>query len=133
MSETPVEEPELTILEVTKSALGIPTEESAFDVELLMHINSTFSDLTQLGFGPEDGFRVTKDTLYSEYLGVEEDIDSVKTYVFMRVKMIFDPPDSYVVSGSFKEQIDKFEWRLNVARENKLIAATVPVVVVVEP
>lgn len=123
MSETPAEEPELTILEVTKAALGIPSEEVAFDIELLMHINAAFSDLTQLGLGPPTGFRVTKDSLYSEYLGLNEDIDSVKTYVFMRVKMIFDPPDSYVVSGSFKEQIDKFEWRLNVAREEKLIAA----------
>lgn len=127
MSEPSPEEAELSILDATKSALGTPLDETVFDVELLMHINSTFSDLTQLGLGPTAGFRVTKTTLYSEFVGLDEDIESVQSYVYMRVKMLFDPPDSYVVSGSFKEQIDKAEFRLNVAREEKLIAAYPPV------
>lgn len=121
MSETPAENEELGILTLTKTALGVGPDDTSFDVEIRMHINSVFSDLTQLGLGPPEGFSIKGDTeKYSDFLGEVTDSDSVQSYVFMRVRLLFDPPDNYFVVKSFEEQINKAEWRLNIAREDKI-------------
>lgn len=123
MSETPTEEEELGILTLAKESLGVATGTTTFDVELRMHINSVFSDLTQLGLGPPEGFSITGDEeKYSEFLGPNLDMDSVQSYMYLRLRLLFDVPDNYFVVKSFEEQIAKLEFRLNVAREDKLVA-----------
>lgn len=108
-----------SILTSTKKVLGITEEYTAFDVDILMHINSVFSTLNQLGIGPTDGFMIEDASLtWDDFLGGNLSINSVKTYVFLRVKMIFDPPSTSYVLSAMQEQIKELEWRLNVTHED---------------
>lgn len=85
-----------------------------------MHINSVFMVLNQLGVGPDEGFTISDDSAtWSDFLGKDKSLEGVKTYVYMKVRMIFDPPTSSSVMDSMKRSIDEFEWRLNIAASNK--------------
>lgn len=123
MSETPVEPPvELGILTLTKKALGIPEDHDSFDIELIMHINSVFADLTQLGIGPSSGYEIEDDTKkWSEFLGFDKRFNAAKSYMAHRVRMMFDMPTDYPTINAIKEMISRDEWRLNVAREDALL------------
>ena len=122
MSETPAEPPvELGILTATKKGLGIPQDHTSFDSELILFINSVFSDLTQLGIGPASGFEIEDATLkWSDFLGGDKRFNAAKAYMVHRVRLMFDIPDNYAVVNAIKEEIAKAEWRLNVAREDAL-------------
>ena len=113
MSET-VNVSESILLSV-KKMLGLDKDYDVFDPELIIHINTVFGTLHQLGVGPEDQFRITGDSeTWSEFDTEGEQIDEVKTYVYLRVRLLFDPPSSSFVLSSFKEQLQELEWRLNV-------------------
>lgn len=107
-----------SILNSIKKALGPDDSDTVFDSDLIMFINSVFSILFQLGVGPKDApYRITGvQNVWSEFLD-EDQLDMVRTYVFMKVKLVFDPPASSFVLASYKEQIQEFEWRANVAAE----------------
>lgn len=122
MSETPAEPPvELGILTLTKKALGVSIGHDSFDDELILFINSVFSDLTQLGVGPASGFEIEDDTLkWSDFLNGDKRFNGAKSYMVARVRLQFDPPENYAVVNAIKEEIAKAEWRLNVAREDAL-------------
>lgn len=111
-----------SILNSIKSMLGPDGDYDDFDGDIIIHINSALSVLTQLGVGPPKGFRVKDDTnTWGEFIPTDrDDLDSIKTYVYMKVKLIFDPPQSSAVIEAFKEQIKETEWRLNVAVESTL-------------
>lgn len=105
-----------SILTSVKKALGIAEEYKHFDVDIIMHINSVFSILTQLGVGPSEGFRIEDE--YAEWSSFIEDrneINSVKTYMYMKVRLLFDPPVGSAVLDSMTRLVNEFEWRLNVA------------------
>lgn len=107
-----------SILTSTKKVLGIAADYEAFDVDILMHINSVFSILHQLGLGPEDGFVIEDDTAtWDAFLGDDPRINSVKTYVYLRVRLMFDPPTTSYLIESTRKQAEELEWRLNVVRE----------------
>ena len=107
-----------SILNSVKKALGLDAEYDVFDVDVLMHINTVFADLTQIGIGPDAGFHIDDDTvLWADYLDNDATIAQVRSYVYLRVRMLFDPPTHSFVITSMQEQINKFEWRLNVVRE----------------
>lgn len=113
MSET-VNVSESILLSV-KKMLGLDKDYDVFDPELIIHINSVFGTLHQLGVGPEDQFRISGDSeTWSEFDTEGEQVDEVKTYVYLRVRLLFDPPSSSFVLSSFKEQLQELEWRLNV-------------------
>lgn len=104
-----------SILTSIKKLLGITEEYTHFDADIIMHINSAFMVLNQLGVGPANGFFIEDDsTTWSEYLGDPTELQLVKSYMYMKVRMMFDPPTGSVLT-SMKEQINEFEWRLNVA------------------
>lgn len=108
----------LGILGETKKALGVPTDYDVFDVEIVMHINSVFGDLHQLGLGPDWGFEIEDDTaLWSDYIQNDPRFNGVKTYMYLRLRLLFDPPDNYYTVEAFKKEAEKFEWRLNFAYE----------------
>ena len=87
-----------------------------FDEDLLMHINSCFSLLMQLGVGPADGFMVTGESeTWSDFAGDNKELNMVRTYVTLKVKSIFDPPLTASVLEAMNHQISELEWRLNVA------------------
>ena len=109
-----------SILNSTKKILGIAEDYDVFDMDIIMHINGVLSTLHQLGLGPEEGFMIQDD---SEEWGdlLEEDmrLNSVKTYVFLKVRLLFDPPATSFVISAMNEQIKELEWRLNVYREGR--------------
>lgn len=113
-----------SILNSVKKMLGITEEYTHFDADIIMHINSVFSILTQLGVGPDTGFMIEDDsTNWGDYIPEETGsalLSMVRTYMFMKVKMMFDPPLSSSVADAYNRQISELEWRLNVAVETEL-------------
>lgn len=106
-----------SILDSTKKILGIEAEYTAFDLDIMTHINSIFSILHQLGIGPASGFRIDDNgSVWSDFVDDDRMI-SVKTYVFLRVRLLFDPPTTSFHQAALKEQYQELEWRLNVVRE----------------
>lgn len=109
-----------SILTSIKKFLGISEEYTHFDPDIIMHINSVFMDLNQLGVGPAKCFVIEDDTSYwQDFLDDSTDFEAVKSYMQARVKLLFDPPLSSAVIEALQRQIDKWEWRLNVAAESK--------------
>lgn len=105
-----------SILTSIKKLLGIAEEYDHFDSDLIMHINSVFSILTQLGVGPSKGFSITdKYATWEDYIADQTTIEMVKSYMHLKVKLIFDPPVNSSVIESMNKMISEFEWRLNVA------------------
>ena len=106
------------ILPTIKKLLGLAESYEAFDVDVMLHINSAFGTLTQLGIGPVEGFMIEDaEAVWSTFLGDDLRLNSVKTYVYFRVRMIFDPPATSFVIEALTKQIQELEWRLNVVRE----------------
>lgn len=104
-----------SILESVKGTLGILPDQTSFDSELLLHINSAIGTLTQLGVGPEAGYTVESvQEVWTDFLGTDHQLNPVKSYVHLRVKLLFDPPDIGFVLTAMKDQIKELEWRLNV-------------------
>jgi hypothetical protein len=107
-----------SILTNTKKILGIDESYTAFDVDIITHINSVFATLNQLGIGPEDGFSIVDDAAtWEDYLGTNLKYSSVKTYMYLAVRLYFDPPTTSYAADAMKEQKRELEWRLNVVRE----------------
>lgn len=115
------------ILTVTKKALGLAEDYAPFDPEILMHINSVLADLNQLGIGPEKGFAIVNaEDTWDEVIGEELRYNGVQSYMYLRVKMLFDPPSVGYVLTAMEKLIEKAEFRLNTARED--IVYPMPVV-----
>ena len=110
-----------SILDSIKKMLGITKEYKQFDAEIVMNINSVFSVLHQLGVGPKECYWIEDSAqTWDEFMEGKANIELVKSYVFLKVKLIFDPSLTASVTESYKEQIKEFEWRLNViAEENR--------------
>lgn len=110
-----------SILTSVKKMLGYEEAETGFDDELIMHINTVFADLTQLGVGPSEGFEIEDKTYtWEDFIPNMQKFSGVKTYIFMRVKLIFDSATmSSALIESYNKQIDRFEWRLNHAAESE--------------
>lgn len=104
-----------SILTSIKKLLGIAEEYSHFDQDLIMHINSVLSILTQLGVGPSDGFSIKNESdVWTDFIPQNPQLASVKSYVYLKVKMLFDPPLSSSVADAINRSIDELEWRINV-------------------
>ena len=107
-----------SILLSVKKMLGPSADYDIFDPELIIHINSVFGTLHQLGVGPEEKFVITGDSeLWSDFTTEGEEIEEVKSYMYLRVRLLFDPPSSSFVLSSFKEQLKELEWRLQCKAE----------------
>lgn len=110
-----------SILTSIKLLLGITEDYEAFDQQIIAHINSVFIILTQLGVGPPEGFMITsKIETWNEFISDDKKMQLVKSYMHLKVKMLFDPPSSSVVMDSTNRMINEFEWRLNSQAESKL-------------
>lgn len=109
-----------SILTSIKKLLGIAEDYEHFDQDIIMHTNSVFTILTQLGVGPSEGFFIEdKNSKWSDFLpdASAMRLKMVTSYVYLRVRLLFDPPTGTVLEA-IKEQIKEFEWRLNVAAES---------------
>lgn len=109
-----------SILTSIKKLLGISEDYTQFDDDIIMHINTTFLNLTQLGVGPSEGFSIEDDSTYWEdFVDVESNaqLQAIKSYMYLKVKLLFDPPLSSSVIESTNRMIAELEWRLNAAVE----------------
>jgi len=107
-----------SILDSIKKVLGLAPDYTAFDADIIMHINSVLSDLNQLGVGLDPGFAIEDNVAtWSAFLGDDPRLNNVKSYMFLRLKLLFDPPTTrYTISG-LESQIKELEWRIKVRRE----------------
>ena len=104
-----------SILNSIKKVLGIYEEDTSFDIDIIMHINTVFMILTQMGVGPSEGFSVydARDT-WDDYLSDISLIEAAKTYIALKVRLIFDPPAGSAMIEAINRTISELEWRLNV-------------------
>ena len=109
-----------SILTSIKKLLGITEDYENFDADIIMHINSVFMTLRQMGVGPEEGFFIEdKSATWTDFMGDETKIESVKTYMYMKVRLLFDPPLSSTVIECMNRSISEFEWRLILESESE--------------
>lgn len=111
-----------SILTSIKKLLGIEESYEHFDADIIMHINSVLMVLTQLGVGPSEGFSISgKEEIWSDFLGADSaNLEGVKTYIYMKVRLIFDPPTTAAAIDSMNRLVNEFEWRLNVMAETPI-------------
>lgn len=105
-----------SILTSVKKMLGITEEYEQFDQDIIMHINSVFMILNQLGVGPPEGYSISdKTSKWSDFDTDLTKIQSIKSYMYLKVRLIFDPPLSTAVTESINKLVSELEWRLTVA------------------
>lgn len=108
---------ETSILRSIKKVLGVPDEYDAFDLDIIMHINSVLSILYQMGVGPEEGMAVVDETEEWDDFFSATDLNLVRSYIFLKVRMLFDPPTTSFLLDAMNKQISEFEWRISTHRE----------------
>lgn len=101
------------ILESVKKALGIPDDYAVYDPDIIMHVNTAFMSLNQMGVGPVEGFTITNNTsTWSDFTAHMPLLAGVKTYVYAKTKILFDPPTSSFGLDSLVKTCEELEWRL---------------------
>lgn len=107
------------ILTSVKKFIGPSIEYDYFDPDILMHINSYFAVMTQCGVGPAEGFHVTEESKWSDFLSEGPVLEMAKQYVYLRSRLTFDPPTSSFVIDMFKKNADEMEWRMYVQADSE--------------
>lgn len=108
-----------SILTSIKKLLGITESCSDFDADIIMHINGVFMILNQLGVGPSDTFSIAnEESTWNDFLPDNANMEGIKTYMYLKVKLVFDPPTSGIVTESMNNLIKEYECRLNIAAES---------------
>ena len=105
-----------SILTSIKKLLGIEEDYEQFDPDIIMHINTVFALLKRMGVGPSKGFSIKdSEAAWEDFMGEDPNpiLEPVKTYIYLKVKLIFDPPNSSAVMEAIKENIKELEWSLN--------------------
>jgi len=107
-----------SILISIKKMLGLEEGYDVFDTDILVHINTVFMTLTQLGIGPSSGFEIVgREETWDEYPGYSAGLSGIKSYIYLKVRLVFDPPQSGFLVDAITKQIAELEWRLNVQAE----------------
>lgn len=116
-----------SILDSVKKNLGLDSSYLAFDPDILMYVNSTFSILNQLGVGPEDGFAIEdKDAAWDTFIDSGPNLHLVKTYVYLKVRMLFDPPQTSYLIEALSKQAAEIESRISTNREGVSWVSPIP-------
>ena len=115
-----------SILTSIKKLLGLTEEYEVFDADIITHINTVFLTLQQVGVGPENGFMINdKYALWTEFIDTDSEpenltlLSAVKSYIYLKVKLLFDPPLNGSVMEANKQMIQELEWRLNIEAESE--------------
>lgn len=109
---------EESILNDIKKMLGIDSSYEHFDLDIIIGINAAISTLTQLGVGPEDGYRISgPNDVWSDYLKDDKRLEFVKQYIYIQTRLVFDPPSSSYVNSSYEKILEELKWRIEVATE----------------
>lgn len=107
-----------SVLTSIKKMLGIAEEYTYFDADLIIHINSVLSILTQIGVGPSEGFSIKdKNAVWTEFISENARLELIKSYIYMKVKLLFDPPLISAVIESINRMTSELEWRIQVAAD----------------
>lgn len=108
-----------SILTEIKKMLGLAEDDTTFDTDVRIHVNSALGTLSQLGIGPEGGYEIADaSATWTDLLLTDLNLSPTKSYIYLRVKLLFDPPQQSWNTVAMKEQIQELEWRLNVVRED---------------
>lgn len=109
-----------SILTSIKKLLGIAEEYTQFDDDIIMHINSVFTTLTQIGVGPTEGFYIEDDSAaWTDFVSDLTKIQAIKTYIYLKVRLVFDAASfGSATLSDYERQIQELEWRLNVVAES---------------
>ena len=107
-----------SILTTIKKLLGLTEDYKVFDQDLILLINNAFFSLNQLGVGPIDVFSIDDDQdTWTFFLGVDTNFEAIKTYIYLKARLVFDPPETSFLLSAIEKQIAELEWRLNVKAE----------------
>lgn len=110
-----------SILDSTKKMLQIDPTYTVFDIDIITHINSVFFTLSQLGVGPATGFSITdKEAHWVDFLGEAANLEAVKSYMYIQVRLLFDPPTTSFAIASMEKMASMYEWRLNIKAEGSV-------------
>ena len=106
---------EESILTSIKKLLGLNKDDKSFDTDIIIHINSAFATLNQLGVGKKAGFSISDDSAtWESIFGNNVTLNGfIKTYVYLKIRLVFDPPTNSSVVESIKQSINEYEWRIN--------------------
>lgn len=111
---------EESILNTIKKMLGLDPTYTVFDTDIIVAINSALMALMQIGIGPKNGFKIkSSDDTWDSIICGSTNLESVKTYVYIKTRLLFDPPSNSSVTEALKATASEIEWRLNVEAENK--------------
>ena len=111
-----------SILDNTKKVLGFEADYRAFDLDIMRHINTAFNILESLGVGPNGGYMIEgHENTWDEFTQNDKQLNSVKTYVYIKTRLLFDPPGTSYVINSFNELAKELEWRLQVHSEGGIL------------
>lgn len=123
-----------SILDSIKKLLGIDPDYEAFDIDIIIHINSTFATLAQIGVGPNEGFEIAdKTAVWSDFIAADKRLNSVRSYVYLKVRQYFDPPATSFALTSIENMLKEQEFRLQTAAESDALAIKYPPAPIVEP
>ena len=108
-----------SILDTIKQLLGIPTDDDSFDTDVKVNINAAIFTLSQIGIGPSNGYIVTSNTqMWNDYIGSSLiNLEGVKNYIYLKTKLIFDPPTNSTTIQAINESLKELEWRMQLAVE----------------
>jgi len=110
-----------SILENIKKLLNVPSDVDSFDTDIVLYINAAFSTLNQLGVGPRQGFSIQDEAAtWDSFLEEDPRLNGVKSYVYLRTRLLFDPPGTSFLVEAIQKQISELEWRLNLQAEEEL-------------
>lgn len=108
-----------SILLTIKKMLGLNSDFDCYDLDIIIYINTAFATLQNIGVGPEKGFRITGDLdVWSQFLDDPVLLDHAKTYIYLKVKQLFDPPSSSFVLDALNKSMEELEWRLNIRADD---------------
>lgn len=109
-----------SILNSIKKMLGYDSEDDTFNTDIMIHINTVFGILNQLGVGPEKAFSISDATsTWSDFFGKDTNFEMVKSYMYLKVRLVFDPPSTASLMDAIKESIKELQWRITTAAELK--------------
>lgn len=104
-----------SILDSIKVLLNVQHYDEAFDKELILHINSVLMICSQLGIGPAECFSITGSTeTWDQFLSGRTDVEAVKNYIYMKIRLVFDPPTNSFTLDAMKRMVEEYEWRLTI-------------------
>lgn len=107
-----------SILTSIKKLLGIDSTDTNFDTDIIIGINSALLSVQQLGIGPTTGFSISSTSeKWSDLLGTRTDLDAVKTYIYQKTRLAFDPPQNSFLVEAINKQLTELEFRLNIQAE----------------